>query len=219
MAYTPVSTMFNTPYGSATVLSPLTPLSVSPVSPVSTIRTFSPVTTTIRSISPLSPLSTISQSVVVSTNPLTIVSPLVPRVLITKPSYVVDIDTGMDDNYIVQKDVTKYLMYKALDKWLFKEFPSVLKYLIVDKDNVRVVKNESEKDKNEISKDSKSVNEKKADWIEENILTEFSMRDVLIRIMRELGLKWYELPHREDIVCSVVEKYIKKKLKSKMESS
>jgi len=219
MAYTPVSTMFNTPYGSATVLSPLTPLSVSPISPATTIRTISPVTTTIRSISPLSPLSTVSQSVVVSTNPLTVVSPIAPRVLITKPSYVVDIDTGMDNNYIVQKDVTKFLMYKALDKWLFKQFPSVLKYLVVDKDSVRVVKNESEKDKNEISKDSKSVHEKKADWIEENILTESAMRDVLIRIMRELGLKWYELPHREDIVCNVVEKYIKKKLKSKMESS
>ena len=57
----------------------------------------------------------------------------------------------------------------------------------------------------------------KSDWIEENILTESAMREILMRIMRELGLKWYELPHRESLVMEVVEKYIKKKLRNKME--
>jgi hypothetical protein len=202
MAYTPVSTMFNTPYSSTTVLSPYTPLTLSPAPPVSTLST----------------LSTISQSVLVNNNPLTVVTPIGP-VLYNVPSrYVVDIDTGLNDNSIVQRDVTLSIMYKTLDKWIYDDFPNVLKYLVIDKDGkVRPVKSESEKDNNKVSDNSVDDLEKKSDYIANNILTEKTTRDILIRIMRELGLRWYELPHREQLLKDVIEKYIKKKLKKHLE--
>jgi hypothetical protein len=134
-----------------------------------------------------------------------------------RPSYVVDIDTGMDNNYYVQRDITKYLLYKTLDKWIFNEFPSVLKYLVVENNTVKLVKNEAEKDKNDISKNTAKENELKVDWIEENILGEEEMKEVLKKIMYELGIKFYDLPHRESLVMEVVEKYIKKKLRNKIE--
>ena len=143
-------------------------------------------------------------------------APIGPVITTTRPTYVIDIDPGMDDNYIVQRDVTKYLRYKTLDKWIYTEFPSVLKYLIVEKDNIRLVKSESERDNNKVSSNSTSELEAKSDYIGENILTEEAMREVLIRIMRELGIKWYDLPYREDLVMDVVEKYIEKKLKKKL---
>ena len=31
--------------------------------------------------------------------------------------------------------------------------------------------------------------------------------------MRELNIKWYDLPHRQSLVSDVIEKYIHKKLK------
>ncbi len=215
MAYTPITTMFNSPLStSTTILSPLTPVTIRPVSPLS------PLSVSIPSpLSPFSPISTITQSVITNNNPLTVVTPIGPIVTAVRPSYIVDIDTGMDDNYYVQRDVTKYLLYKTLDKWIFNEFPSVLKYLVVEKDSVRVVKNEAEKEKNELSKNSSKENEMKADWIEEHILGEEEMKEVLKRIMIELGIKFYELPHRESLVMEVVEKYLKKKLRNKMESN
>jgi len=193
MAYQPISTMFNTPYSTSTVLSPLTPFTITQ-----------------------SPISTVTQSVIVNNDPLTIVTPIGP-VITTRPTYVVDIETGMEDNYIVQRDVTKYFMYKTLDKWIYTEFPNVLKYLVIDKNGVRVVKNEAEKDANKVSKDSVDDLEEKADWLEEHILTESAMKEILMRIMRELGIKWYNLPHRESLVADVVEKYLKKKLRRRME--
>ncbi len=204
MAYVPVSTMFNTPYSSSTVLSPLTPLSITrdPLSPIAPL-------------SPFSPFSTVTQSVVVNNNPLTITTPIGP-VITTRPTYVVDIDTGMDDNFIVQRDVTKYFLYITLDKWLYTEFPNVLKYLVVERGHVRVVKSEDEKEKNKVSNNSSEELEMKADYIEDNVLDEKTMREVLMRIMRELGIRWYNLPHREPIVMDVVEKYLKKKLREKM---
>jgi len=207
MAYTPISTMFNTPFSTTTVLSPLTPVSI-------------------RSVSPLSPLTinsynipSISQSFVTNSNPMTVVTPIGPMITTMKPSYVIDIDTGMDDNFYVQRDITKYLLYKTLDKWIFSEFPGVLKFLIVKDDTVTVVKNEEEKDKNEISKNSADENRKKIDWIEENILGENEMKDILKLIMYKTGVKIYDMPHKESMVMEVVEKYLKKKLRGRMEDN
>jgi hypothetical protein len=198
MAYTPISTMFNTPYSSTTVLSPLTPITLSPAPPITTV-------------------SAVTQSVIVNNDPLTVVTPIGPVLYNLPNRYVVDVDTGMNDNYIVQRDVTLSIMYKALDKWLYDDFPNVLKYLVVDKGQVRVVKSMQEKENNKVSNDSVSDLERKSDYIGDNILTERSTRDILIRIMRELGLKWYELPHREQLLKDVIEKYIKKKLKKHLE--
>jgi hypothetical protein len=212
MAYTPISTMFNTPLSTTTVLSPLTPITVTEVQKPTLFSPLSPLS--------FSPFSTVTQSVVTNNNPLTIVTPIGPQIITTRPTYVVDIDTGMDDNYIVQRDVTRYFLYKTLDKWLYTEFPNVLKYLVVDKNgSVRVVKNEEEKEKNSVSKDSVDDLENKSDWIEEHILTETAMKEILMRIMRELGLKFYSLPHHENLVMDVIEKYLKKKLRSRMDGS
>ena len=200
MSYTPISTMFNTPYSSTTVLSPLTPVTLSPLSPVN-------------------PVSVVSQSVVVNKDPLTVVTPIGPVLYnIPGPRYVVEIDTGINDNYIVQRDVTRSIMFKALDVWLYDDFPNILKYLIVEKSgDVRVVKNDQEKENNKVSSDSRSDLEKKSDYIGEHILTETTMREILIRIMRETGLKWYELPYREHLLKDVLEKYIKKKLRKNLD--
>jgi hypothetical protein len=218
MAYTPISTMFNTPYSTTTVLSPLTPLSVTPVSPLSPLNAINSFNT----LSPLSPYSTISmasavsQSVVVNNDPLTIVTPIGPQIYTTRPSYVVDINTGMEDNYVVQRDVTRYFMFKSLDKWLFEEWNYLFKFLVADKNGVRLVKSEDEREKNDVKKDSDELLEQKADFIEEHVLTEEATKEVLKRIMRELGIQFYSLPHREALVMDVLEKFLKKKLKKRM---
>ena len=226
MAYSPISTMFNTPYSTTTVLSPLTPLSVTPVSPLSPLSIvkmgptypFSPMGP-LSPMYPLSPMSAVSQTVSYNGDDVTIVTPVGPRFITAGPRYMIDINTGMEDNYIVQRDITRYFMYKSLDKWLYTEWDYLLKYLVVDKNGVRIVKNEAEKDKNDISKDSDDDVEDKADYIGDHILTEDAMKEILLRIMRELGLKVYNLPHREGLVMDVIEKYLKKKLRKRMDGT
>jgi len=197
-----------------TTVSMVSPTMVSPLSPLTPLTiTQSPVSTITQSI-----LSPLSPSVITKYDPLTIVTPVGQPLLYTRPGgYYLDIDTGINDNYIVQRDVTKYLRYKTLDKWVYTEFPNVLKYLIVEKDKVRLVKNETERDNNKVSKDPVDVLSDKSEFIEEKILTEEAMREVLMRIMRETGIKWYDLPYREQLVMDVIEKYIEKKLKKMME--
>ena len=129
----------------------------------------------------------------------------------------VDIDTGINDNYFAQKQVTERLHYRMLDKWLYDdELAFVLKFLTINNGKVNVVKNMNEYKNNDIGKDSVSDVESKADYIEENILTLSAMRRLLIKIVQELGHKWYDLPHKEMLVVNVVGKYIKKKFKQQI---
>uniref|UniRef100_A0A6C0EBV2 Uncharacterized protein n=1 Tax=viral metagenome TaxID=1070528 RepID=A0A6C0EBV2_9ZZZZ len=132
------------------------------------------------------------------------------------PTLYVDVDTGLNDNYMIQKDVTEYIRYKTLDKWLYDDMKYLLKYLVVDDGKVRVVRSSKEKDDNKISSDSTSDLEKKSDYIGENILTKDKTRDVLIRILRQFNVKWFDLPHKESLVRDMIERYLKHKLKKQL---
>jgi hypothetical protein len=172
------------------------------------------------SMSPLSPLSPLSPPFLTKTNPTTIVQAVtnLPTFNITTkiPSLYIDVDTGVNDSYLVQKDITKYFMYKTLDKWLYKDFSSLLKFLKVEGGKVRVVKNDEERDSNNVSNDSESDLEKKSDFIHDRILDEDSTRSILIRVLRELGYKWYDLPYKETVIKDIIKGYLKKRLKNLM---
>jgi hypothetical protein len=192
----PLSPTFRT---YTTTISPNQPsLSLSPTSYNIKTTISPPYTTT------LSP--TLSTSIVG-------IAPSNVSLLAVKPTVYVDIDTGLNDSYVVQKDVTKYFMFKTLDKWIYTEFPSVLKYLVYKDGKVTLIKNIKNKDTNDVSKDGEKALEAKADYIENKILSESKTRAILIRIMKELGLKWFELPYRENLVKEVMERYLKSKLK------
>ena len=190
-----------------TTISPNTPnLALTPTSLSVKTVVSPPFTTSLNTLSPFTPMSAVSTT-------LLNVNPNAISMLAVKPTVYVDIDTGLNDSYVVQKDVTKYFMYKTLDKWIYNDFPSVLKYLVYKDGKVSLIKKLADKENNEVSKDSEKALEAKADYIEEHILDESRTREILIRIMRELGLKWFERPYREGLVKEVMERFLKKKLK------
>ena len=179
----------------------------------------------LRSVMPLSTLS--PAGVVVKTDPLTILTPTTPTAnyallatkpsILVKPTLVVDIDSGLHDSYVVQKDITLYFMNITLEKWIYGSLSSVLEFLVSKNGKIHLVKNMKERDSNNIDKDSTSVLEAKSDWLRDHVLSESKTRAILVKIMRELGLKWYELPHRESLVKDVLKRYLKNKLKRMVE--
>ena len=193
----------------------LTPNSPSILSSVSIPITLTPTLTTYSPTQPnLLPVYSPTYSNLTLT-PTQVVTPLGSKLslLAIKPTLYVDMDTGLNDSYVVQKDVTKYFMYKALDKWLYRDYKSALGYLTYKNGKVDLVKKIEDKEESDVSKESADALEAKSDYIGEHVLTEMKTRAVLIRIMKELGFKWFELPYKEDLVKEVIGKYIKKKLK------
>lgn len=128
-----------------------------------------------------------------------------------------EIDTGINESYPLQKQMTEYLLLRVLDKWLFEdELCTVLKFFKVENGKVSLIKNQNDFDKNKICNDKTEDIEKKADYIEENYLGMSQMRKILRDIVVDHGIKWYDLcaPYIEPFVVKAVKKYLKDKLKN-----
>jgi len=177
----------------------------------------------VSSISSLSPYSPIKSITLSPTYPIysptyPIYSPFntVTKVYSVLPSYNYDLDTGLNDSFLAQKQMTNYLLYRILDKWLYDDdMQYILKYMKIENGKVFSVKSESEYEKNDVKKDSTSDIEKKANYIEEHYLDMSQMKKLLIRLIEELGYKWFELANKEKVVIEVVGKYLKKEFRSK----
>ena len=176
------------------------------IDPLSPLSTFSSIST-ISTITPITPISKVTvtpySTTVTTTN---VVAPI---------STFVEYESGLNDSYIAQKDMTKYLLNRILNKWLYGDMCNVLKYLIVEKGNVKSISSKSLYQNNKICNDTIEDVELKIDWINENILDMKEMRKILQKIINELGYKWYELSEKpvEQIVVEATERYLRKQLK------
>jgi hypothetical protein len=147
-----------------------------------------------------------------------IVSPIVQLTPMAMPGYYQqNIDTGINDSWTAQKQMTKYILDRIYKHWMReKDMRKVLKFMTVDNNQkVVLVKNEEEYNKNDVSNDSKDTIGIKSDFIRENILGTTEMRKILMKIMEELGYKWkmFTQPKEEKIVIDVTKKYLKKHLR------
>jgi hypothetical protein len=161
----------------------------------------------------------------IKTYPTPVVTPVFTPVVTTPvvsvtPYYRVEYDSGMNDNWLVQKQANEWLFLRILDYWIHEpEMRSILKFLVIENGKVRVVKSESEYEKNDVTNDKSHEREMKADFIEEqNILTKEKLRKIIIRIIDELGYKWQFLnqPREEKVVVGVTKKHLKKRFREMM---
>ena len=174
----------------------------------------------------LSPTYSLSPIHIKETNPLTIEYPVInpfrtvmtttPAIAITTP-YIFEYDTGVGSNMLVQKRILKEFRYKMLDKWLYSTYSHLLKYLKKVGDKIVIVKNDKERDDNKNKDADANLLMLKSDFIHDNILTEEHMRKLLIRIIKDYGYRWTDLPHMESLVKDAMERYIRHKLKNMME--
>lgn len=136
------------------------------------------------------------------------------------PFYSIDVDTGLNDSYLLQQQAIEYFMYRILDKWLYNdELCHLLKYLKITDGKVNYISSENDYKENKICSDSDADVEKKVDFIHENLLGKTEMKNLLMRIMHELGMQWYQLTINERIIVDSAEKYLKKELKKRIGKS
>lgn len=128
-----------------------------------------------------------------------------------RPSELFYYDSGIGENPLAQHETNSDLRYKFLDKWLYDDFPNILKLLKVDGNIVRVLSKNDAAD-NDISKDSESDLEKKSDFIGREILTLRKNKKILDTICQKNRLKYYDLPHNERYVRKAQGKYVLKHL-------
>jgi hypothetical protein len=121
-------------------------------------------------------------------------------------------DSGIGENPLAIHDTNKDIRYKFLDKWLFEDYPEIIRMLKISNSTVSVV-SKSEVNTNDISKDSDSDLEKKSDYIGLNVLSLSKNKKILDTFCRKNNMKYYDIPHNEHFVKKAQAKYILKKLK------
>ena len=124
-----------------------------------------------------------------------------------------NIDSGLNDNPMAQLQMREYIHYKFLDKWLREDFYACMSRLKITGGKVSVIKSDAEVKKNDISKLSEEELEMMADFVEEKILSKKTTRKIIIQILEQSNLKWYELPNNEELVKHVIAHYVSNQLK------
>lgn len=164
-------------------------------------------------LSPINPLSPVSEvKITPYSTQITTTNFLTPY-----PGVTLDFDTGLNSSYIAQKDITEYLWYRILDKWLYSEdMCYLLKYLKITNGVVSPISSSDDYKNNKICNDSVEDIEKKSDYIQDNILTKKEMKKLLQRMITELDYKWYQLPQKEYTVVDVVERFLKRQLSERV---
>jgi len=144
-------------------------------------------------------------------SPHIIVSPnyIVKKPFSTYPLYVnIAIDKEHNDNYFTQKQMTKYIQERILNKWIYTEYmKEVVKMLKVSGEHVTISKNSDIGSKEDIKK--------KAEYLKETFLDIHHTRKILNHIIEELGYRWYNLLSHERVIVEYTSRYLKKKLLEK----
>jgi len=122
-------------------------------------------------------------------------------------------ESGLNTDPIAQIQVRDYIHKRFFKKWLVNDFPKLLQYLKVVDGKVQVVKKTNKDNSNKVDETSASDNEAKIEFIKDRILDKDRTRKVLTKIIEENSIKWYNLPHNENLVKHVLAHYVKDKLK------
>jgi hypothetical protein len=209
-------------------LSPVSSVYSPVYSPVSSV--YSPVYSPVSSIYNAStnypympktslPISSTQDVVITSDYPLVFnkdkdnltVAPIYPYTYPTtypynNPAIVVPYE-NLNKNPEVINRLVKYFYYKVLDDYLYDELSGLLKYLKVSNNKVHIIKNEDDRDKENISQEEA---DKKVEYIEHEIFDKDDMYEILMKISNETDIELIKLPKNEYIIQGYVKKFLKK---------
>lgn len=120
------------------------------------------------------------------------------------------------NNYFVQKQTVEWVRDHVVKKWLYKEFPDVLKYLKIENGDIKIVDNVREMSENDIGKDTREDVKRKARFIKENMITIDIVKSILARITSEFRMSWADLLVDQKLLKRVFGKYLRHNFKKLM---
>jgi len=143
---------------------------------------------------------------------------IIPETFVESPVYVQTYDVPLmklvnypDLNYDMELrgKVTKYFLYKTLDKYLYNELKSILNYLTYENGKISLIK--SIQDYKINNEDSEEIKEKKINWLEnQKYFTKSDMYNVLSHLYTDYKINWYDMYHQKKIIISAIKKYLVK---------
>jgi hypothetical protein len=126
--------------------------------------------------------------------------------------------TDLNKDKRIIKTITKYFLYKILDKWLYHDYRNLLAFVNISDSKTSLIRNMNDYKPESVNSDSAENIEKKIEHLEKILINRELVRHVLKKIIRENNIQWTQLNKHKSTVKKVLKKYLYTKLKEAVES-
>ena len=127
--------------------------------------------------------------------------------------------TDLNKDKSIQKKVTKYFLYKILDKWLYNDFRNILAFVKMSDGKPSLIRSMSDYKPESISSDSVENIEKRIDYLEKILINKKLVKHVLKKVISENEIGWVELNKHKPLIKKILKKYISSKLEDAIKSA
>jgi hypothetical protein len=127
--------------------------------------------------------------------------------------------TDLDKDKSVLKTITKYFLFKILDKWLYREFRPLLGFVKITDGTPSLIRNMSDYKPDSVNSDSVENVEKRIDYLEKVLINRKLVAHVLKKIVNENNIRWTQLNKHKSLIKKILKKYLHSKLQEAIEKS
>jgi hypothetical protein len=119
----------------------------------------------------------------------------------------------------IQKKITKYFLYKILDKWMYNDFRHILAYVKISDGKPSLIRSMSDYKQETISSDSVENIEKRIEYLEKILINKKLVKHVLKKVISENNIQWVQLNKHKSLIKKILKKYINSKLEDAIKSA
>jgi len=150
-----------------------------------------------------------------TTSPYVVVSPVgTSGTMITSGRF-----SDLNKDKTVKKKITKYFLYKILDKWLYQEFRPILAFVKISDGKPSLIRSMSDYKPDSLSSDSVENIEKRIDYLSHILINKQLVKHILKKIINENNIDWIQLNKHKSMIKKVLRKYINSKLEDAVKSA
>jgi hypothetical protein len=152
------------------------------------------------------------------TSPFVMVSPIgTSGSLGTQYTYGRYTDLGKDKT--IQKTISKYFLYKILDKWLYQDLRSIVAFVKITDGKPALIRSMSDYKPETLNSDSVENIEKRIDYLEKILINRKLIKHVLKKVVNDNEISWTQLNKHKSMIKKVFKKYLHSKLEDAVNSA
>jgi hypothetical protein len=118
---------------------------------------------------------------------------------------------NVNNNRELIMSVTRYFYEGTMERWLYSDFQDLLKYLVIKKNKVHIVKNREELRENELDKNMDDMR-LKIRFISEYVMTKYDMKNFIKKLALKSGIDLWKFKNHKSKVKKAIFYKIKRKL-------
>jgi hypothetical protein len=153
------------------------------------------------------------------TSPFVMVNPATTSMGTPAAQYSYGNYTDLNKDKTIIKSISKYFLYKILDKWVYHEYRPLLAFIKITDGKPSLIRSMTEYKPETIDSDSVENVEKRVDYMEKILINRKLVKHVLKKIVNDNQIQWTQLNKHKSTIKKVFKKYLYSKLEEAVKSA